>query len=203
MSRRARSVVTVLVSLLLVGGVLGVQVARGGGDFEPLRPADPCQVREVSSRAGGIDGLTERLVLIGVDDAACTLGVSREALTLQLAQTGEPADAQVEALQEGLKQAVREMKDDGSLPPASELVDEAIGNADLNGLLKRVILALPASLVDSAIKTDDVLVRTIDDLDVREILSSLDDPNDLNRQVEVAVTQAVKDSLTQRVRDLV
>ena len=28
------------------------------------------------------------------------------------------------------------MKDDGSLPPASELVDEALDNADLNDFLK-------------------------------------------------------------------
>ena len=203
MTGRVRGLVTVVVTLLLVGGVLGVQLANGGGEFEPLRPADPCQPREVTSRSDGIDGLTERLVLLGIDNAGCTLGISREALTLQLAQAGEPTDAQVDALQDGLKQAVRDMQDDGSLPPTSDLVEETIGNADLNGLLKRLILALPASVVDSALKTDDVLIRTINDLDVREVLSNLDDPRDLNRQIEAAVTQAVKDSLTQRVRDLI
>ena len=46
------------VALALVGGVLGVQLAYGGGEFEPLRPADPCVAREVTSQSDGIDGLT-------------------------------------------------------------------------------------------------------------------------------------------------
>jgi hypothetical protein len=53
------------------------------------------------------------------------------------------------------------------------------------------------------VKTDDVLVRTINDLDLREVLADIDDQDDLNRQVNAAVTQAVKESLLQRLRDLV
>lgn len=193
----------IVLAVVLVATVLGVQVAKGGGTFEPLRTADPCAQREVSSRSDGIEGLTERLVLLGVDNAACSLGISREELTLQLGQPGVRTDEQVDALQKGLKTAVREMKKDGSLPPASDLVDEALATADLNKFVKRIILALPASVIDKALKTDDVLIRTIDDLDVREVLGNLTDADDLNRQVEVAVTQAVKDSLTARVKDLV
>ena len=77
-------------ALALVAGVLWVQVANGGGSFVPLQPADACAERTVDSQADGIDGLTERLVLLGIADAACTLGVSRESLTLELAQSGEP-----------------------------------------------------------------------------------------------------------------
>jgi hypothetical protein len=192
-----------LVALLLVVGVLWVQVARGGGSFEPLQPADPCAERTVTSRSPGIEGLTERLVLLGIDGAACRLGVSREALTLELGQTGDPTGAQVDALRAGLESAVQRMKDDGTLPPASDLVDEALASADLNGFLEGAIRLLPDSLIDSALKTDDVLVRTIDDLDLRAILTDLDDVDDLNSQVEAAVTQAVKDSLAARVRGLV
>ena len=190
-------------ALVLVAGVLGVQLANGGGKFEPLQPADPCVQRTITSRDEGIEGLTERLVLLGIDGAACQLGVSREALTLELAQPGPRTDAEIEALREGLLSAVERMKDDGSLPPASDLVDEAMENADLNEFLKALILALPDSVIDAAVKTDDVLVRTINDLDLREVLANLDDQNDLNRQVEAAVTEAVKDSLVARVRDLV
>jgi hypothetical protein len=190
------------VALVLVSGVLGVQLANGGGTFEPLRPADPCVAREVTSEADGIDGLTERLVLLGIDGAACRLGVSREALTLELAQPGPRTDAEIDALHEGLRAAVRRMKDDGTLPPASELVDEAMDNADLNGFLEAAIRALPDSLVNAAVKTDDVLTRAIDDLDLRSILANLDDQRALNQQMEAAVTQAVKDSLVARLRDL-
>ena len=121
---------------MLVSGVLGVQVAHGGGTFEPLQPADPCVARTVTSQADGMDGLTERLVLLGIDDAACRLGVSREALTLELAQPGPRTDDEIDALRDGLLSAVDRMKDDGTLPPASELVDEALDNADLNDFLE-------------------------------------------------------------------
>jgi hypothetical protein len=191
-----------VLAVALVAGVLAVQVGHGGGSFEPLHPADPCVEREVTSRAEGIDALTERLVLLGIDGAACRLHVSREALTLELAQSDDPTDAQVDALRGGLHDAVRRMKADGTLPPISSFVDEALDNADLNGFLKAAIKALPDSVIDAALKTDDVLDRTIDDLDLRELLANVDDQDDLNRQVEAAVTQAVKDSLVDRLRNL-
>ena len=190
-------------AVLLVTGTLAVQLAHGGGTYEPLKPADACIERPVTSQADGIDGLTERLVLIGLDEAACTLGTSREALTLELARSDEPTRAQVDALRDGLRAAVQRMKADGTLPKASVLVDEALDGADLNGLVKRIIRALPDSVVDGALKTDDVLDRTIDELDVRALLDDVDDPSALNGRVEAAVTQAVKDSLRARLRDLV
>ena len=189
-------------ALVLVSGVLGVQVANGGGTFEPLRSADPCVARTVTSQAQGMDGLTERLVLLGIDGAACRLHVSREALTLELAQPGVRTDAQIEALRQGLLDAVERMKDDGTLPPASDLVDEALDNADLNGFVEAAIRALPDSVVNAALKVDDVLIRTINDLDLRSILANLDNEQDLYEQINAAVEQAVKDSLADRLRDL-
>jgi len=191
-----------VVALVLVSGVLGIQLAHGGGEFEPLRPADPCVVRTVTSQAEGIDALTERLVLLGLDAAACRLGVSREALTLELAQPGPRTDAEVDALRQGLLDAVQTMKADGTLPEASDLVDEALDNTDLNGIIKAAIRALPDSVVNAAVKVDDVLDRTINDLDLRSVLANLDDQHDLNEEMNAAVTQAVKDSLADRLRDL-
>jgi hypothetical protein len=190
------------VAVVLVSGVLGIQVAHGGGRFAPLRPADPCVARTVTSQAEGIDALTERLVLLGLDGAACQLHLSREALTLELAQPGPRTDAEIDALRAGLLSAVQRMKDDGTLPPASDLVDEALDNSDLNSFLKAAIKALPDSVIDAAVKTDDVLVRTIDGLDLRAVLANLENQDDLNRQLNAAVTQAVKDSLVARLRDL-
>jgi len=192
-----------LVAVVLVVAVLGVQLAYGGASYEPLASADPCAERTVASQSAGIEGLTDHLVLVGVDNAACILGVTREAFVLDLAQNGEPTDAQVDALREGMLSAVGEMQDDGSLPPASELVDEALDQADLAGWLETLIRAIPASVVDSALKTDDVLTRAIEDLDLRELLANVDDQDELNAQVQAAVTQAVKDSLVARVQDLI
>lgn len=191
-----------IAAVVLVVGVIGVQVTNGGGRYEPLRPTDACTERPVTSQAEGIDGLTERLVLIGLADAACTLGVSREQLTLDIAQDGGRTTAEIDALRGGLQSAVRQMKADGSLPRASELLDEVLDEANLNGLLERAIRALPDSVIDGALKTDDVLERAVDDLDLRTLLANLDDQGDLEKQVEVAVTEAVKDSLEARLRDL-
>lgn len=191
-----------IVAVLLVVAVLGVQLAYGGASYEPLPSADPCAERTVDSQSDGIDGLTERLVLHGVDNAGCILGVSREEFVLDLAQNGQPTDDQVDALREGLLQAVGEMEEDGTMPPASELVDDALDQAELDGWLETLIRAIPDSAVDAALKTDDVLARAIEDLDLRELLSNVDDQDQLNAQVEAAVTQAVKDSLIDRVRNL-
>jgi hypothetical protein len=202
MTGLARLVGMPVAALVMVSGVLGVQLANGGGTFEPLQPADPCAARTVTSRAEGMDALTERLVLLGIDAAACRLHVSREALTLELAQPGTRTDAEIEALHKGLLDAVQRMKDDGTLPPASDLVDEALDNADLNSFLEAAIRALPDSVVNAALKVDDVLTRTINDLDLRSILANLNNEQDLYQQINAAVTQAVKDSLADRLRDL-
>jgi hypothetical protein len=202
MTGRAGLAILPAAALVLVSGVLGVQLAHGGGKYEPLRSADPCVARHVTSQAHGIDGLSERLVLLGLDGAACRLHLSREALTLELAQPGPRTDAEIDALHEGLLSAVRRMKADGSLPPASDLVDEALDASDLNGFLKAAIRALPDAVINAALKTDDVLTRTIDDLDLRTLLANLDNQDDLNQQINTAVTRAVKESLVARLRDL-
>ncbi len=191
-----------LAALILVAGVVGIQLVNGGGTYEPLKSADPCVKRTVTSQADGIEGLTERLVLLGIDGAACTLQVSREELTLELAQPGSRTDSEIDALRDGLLSAVDEMNTDGTLPPASTLVDEALESADLNGLLKGAIRALPGSVIDAALKTDDVLDRAIGSLDLRTLLANLEDQNQLEQQVSVAVTEAVKDSLLDRLRNL-
>ena len=192
-----------VIAAVLISVVLGVQLAHGGGDYVPTPAANPCAHRVVTPVSTGIDGLGERLVLLGLDGAACRLGVTREALVLQLAEAKHPpTDAEINALRAGLLEAVDRMKADGTLPPASKLTDEALDNSNLNGFLKAAIRALPDSLINSALKTDDVLRRTINDLDLRSLLGNLDDPGDLNRQLDDAVTKAVKASLIARLRGL-
>jgi hypothetical protein len=197
-----RAAVLPVLAAALVSGVLGAELAHGGGDYAPLRTADPCAARAVTPVSTGIDGLTERLVLLGLDGAACRLGISREALTLQLAQPGRRTDAQIGAVRAGLLGAVDRIKADGTLPPASDLADDAVDRSDLNFFVKAAIRALPDSVINSALKTDDVLRRTIRNLDLRDVLSHLNDPGNLNAEIEAAVTKAVRDSLIARLRDL-
>lgn len=197
MTRAARLRAGVLPALaaVLVSGVLGVQLAHGGGRYDPVRPADSCVARPATSVSTGIEGLMERLVLTGMDAAACQLGESREAFALQLAQPGPHSDAQINAFRTGLLIAVDEFKADGELPKASQLAHEAVDASNLSGFRKAVIRAIPDSLINGALKTDDVLRRTINDLDLRSLLADAGDRHALNAQVDAAVTKAVVESL--------
>lgn len=200
MNRRA--VLLPVIATALVSGVLGIQLASGGGDFAPARAADPCAARVVTSVSTGLQGLGERLVLLGLDGAACRLHMTREALILELAQPGTRTKAQLTALRAGLLEAVTRMRNEGSLPRASDLADEALADADLPYLVKAAIRLLPDSLINAALKTDDVLRRTINNLDLRALLADLNNPDEISRRLQAAVTQAVKDSLLARLRDL-
>ncbi len=73
----------VLVALLLSGAALvGVELGKGALDEPAPKIADPCQPRE--GRTGGIDATIQRIVLDGLDGAACRLHTSREELVLSL-----------------------------------------------------------------------------------------------------------------------
>lgn len=192
---RLRAAALPALSVVLVGGMLALQLANGGGRYSPLRPATSCVVQPASSVSTGIDGLTEELVLTGLEAAACQMGVSREALTLELAQPGTHTDAQINALRAGLLTAVDSLKAAGKLPRASQLAREAIDDSNLSSFRKAAIRAIPDALIDRALKTDDVLRRTINDLDLRALLANLSNRQELTNQVDAAVTKAVMESL--------
>ena len=130
--------------------------------------------------------------------------MTREALTLQLAESTSPATAaQVDALRAGLLEAVDRMKADHTLPAASALVGSALDQSNLNFFVKAAIRALPDSVINGALQTDDVLRRAINDLDLRKLLANLDNSADLTQQVDAAVTAAVEASLVARLRGLI
>jgi hypothetical protein len=202
-SARTRLLALPLLAVLLVAAVLAVQVVNGGGRYAPNALADPCTAR-ATTRPSTLDALGQDLVLLGLDGAACRLGTSREALTLDLAQgDGGPTDAQVAALKAGLLDAIDRMDRDGTLPPASDLVDQALDATDLNSLVKLAIRALPDSVIDRALPTDEVLRQAVDDLDVRALLTDLDDADKLGDLVTQAIEEAVRETLVAQVRGLV
>ncbi|MBA3745266.1 hypothetical protein [Sporichthya sp.] len=199
-----RALLLPALSVALVAGVLGVQTANGGGDFAPVEVEDPCTPRVVTAASTtSIDALGELLVLYGLDGAACRLGLSRETLVINLGLATDFADPEIDALRGGLLGAVDRMKAENQLPPASELADEALAEANLNSFVKRLIQALPDGVVNSALRTDDVLRRAVTDLDLRTLLGELEDPNEVQRLITAAITEAVKDSLRGRLKALV
>jgi hypothetical protein len=189
-----------LIAVLLVTAVLGVQVAAGGGDYVPRRPADPCAARPVPAIPARLEPLAERIVLLGLDSAACKLGVSRERLVLALADSSSLDPAAPAALKAGLRDAVDRLDREGRLPKVSQLLPEALDQSDLPGLAKTLIGAIPDATVDSALPTGPLLRRAVDELDVDRLINELDDPHQIESAVRSAILQAARDQILDRLR---
>jgi hypothetical protein len=189
-----------LIAVLLVAGVLGVQVAAGGGDYVPRRPADPCTPRPVPPIPAQLEPVAERIVLLGLDSAACRLGISRERLVLALADTRSLNPDAPAALKAGLADAVNRLDREGRLPKVSQLLPEALDQADLPEFVKTVIGAIPDGAVDSALPTGPVLRRAVADLDIDRLVRELDDPHQLESAVRSAILRAVRDQILDSLR---
>jgi hypothetical protein len=189
-----------LIAVLLVTAVLGVQVTAGGGDYVPRPPADPCAARAVPEIPARLEPLAERIVLLGLDSAACKLGVSRERLVLALADTRSLDPRAPAALKAGLRDAVDRLDREGRLPKVSQLLPEALDQSDLPGLAKTLIGAIPDATVDSALPTGPLLRRAVDELDVELLINELDDPHQIDSAVRSAILQAARDQILDRLR---
>ena len=189
-----------LIAVVLVAAVLGVQVAAGGGHYVPRRPANPCAQRPIPPIPPQLEPLAERIVLLGLDNAACRLGISRERLVLALADTRSLDPRAPAALKAGLRDAVDRLNREGRLPKASQLLPDALDHAGLPEIAKTIIDAIPARLVDNALPTAQVLRRTIDELDVARLLHELNDPRHLNSAVQSAILHAALGEILDRLR---
>ena len=195
-----RALALPLIAVLLVAVVLGAQVAAGGGDYVPRRPADPCAPRPVPPLPAQLEPVAERIVLLGLDGAACRLGISRERLVLALADTRSLDPDAPPALKAGLRSAVDRLDREGRLPKVSQLLPEALEQADLPGFVKTVIAAIPDGTVDSALPTAPLLRGAIDELNVQELVGELDDPQQLESAIRTAILQAARDQILDRLR---
>jgi hypothetical protein len=110
-----------LVALLVAGAVLiGVQLANGAADAGALAIEDPCGERPAFP-GEGFDAVLQRIVLDGIDGAACELGTTREELVLSFSPSSgvEPIpwdDETIEAaLRAGLLGSIEDAEQRGSL----------------------------------------------------------------------------------------
>jgi len=82
MRRRPTRAVAFLLALLLAAAALvGVELGKGAARSVSPPIAKPCQTRP-SFPGSGLDAITQRILLDGLDDAACRLGTTREELVL-------------------------------------------------------------------------------------------------------------------------
>jgi hypothetical protein len=189
-----------LIAVVLVTAVLGIQVAAGGGDYVPRKPADPCAARAIPPLPAQMEPLAERVVLLGLDNAACRLGISRERLVLAIAETRSLDPGAPAALKAGLHDAVDRLERERRLPKVSQLLPEALGQSNLPDLVKTIIRAIPAGVVDSALPTGPLLQRAVDELDVDQLSRQLDDPQQIESAVQAAILKAARGEILARLR---
>jgi len=110
-----------VVLALLLAGVALIVVELGLGALSEPTPkiADPCRPRE--GRTGGFDATVQRIVLDGLDGAACRLHSSREELVLSvgggsLAPRHWDEHTIEVALRAGMLRAVDEAEQRGDVP---------------------------------------------------------------------------------------
>jgi len=132
-SRRAAHVA--LVAPFIGAAVLiGIELANGAAGAGALAVQDPCEPREAFP-GEGFDATLQRIVLDGLDGAACELGTTREELVLSLAPS---SGVRIEWDGGTIEQAVRA----GLL--------EAIADAEERGSLNAIVAAVLRELVERA-----------------------------------------------------
>ena len=188
-----------LIAVLLVVAVLGVQLAAGGGHYVPLRPANPCTPRPVPPIPAQLEPLAEQIVLLGLDGAACRLGISRERLVLALAETRSLDPRASAALKAGLVDAVDRLNREDRLPKVSQLLPQALDQANLPGIVKTIIGAIPNGVIDNLLPTAPLLRQTVNELDVDRLLRQLDNPNQLDSALQSAILQAALRQILDRL----
>jgi hypothetical protein len=120
----------VLVALLLAGvALVAVELGLGALQEPSPRIADPCRPRD--GRTGGIDATIQRIVLDGLDGAACRLHTTREELVLSI---GGGSLAPRHWDEHTIEVALRA----GML----RAVDEAVGRGDVPGFLAPALRSL-------------------------------------------------------------
>jgi hypothetical protein len=126
----------VAIALALLGAEL--VSARSGGDAQLV--AAPCSARAPFG-GGGIDSTVQRIVLDGLDLAACSLGTTREQLVLSVAPgaKGDPRvrARRIAALRAGLLRAVDRGEKRGDVPGLlAPVIRQIVKHAPIDQILE-------------------------------------------------------------------
>jgi hypothetical protein len=117
---RRRGAIAALVALFAGAALLiALEFANGAAEAGSLAIRDPCASRP-AYQGQGLDPVLQRIVLDGLDGAACELGASREELVLSLSPASKADirwdDETIErALRAGLLGAIDDAEQRGSL----------------------------------------------------------------------------------------
>jgi hypothetical protein len=138
MTRGAHALI--LLAIVAVGALVAMQLARGALDQGALALPDPC-TRTVSVPGDSVDARAQRIALRALDDAACDLGTSREALlervTVAVEEGGGLSDEVEDALKDGLRAAIDTEQEQGGINALTALaLSQAVRFAPFDWLLR-------------------------------------------------------------------
>ena len=131
------------IAALLAAAVvfMAVELAMGAWSFGEVRRENPCTAR-TPSLGSGFDAALQRIVLDGLNGAACRLHTTREQLVESLGPSGAHtrpwSDEQIQtAVRGGLVRAIDEAEQRGDLPGiAATLLREAAKHAPIKFLVE-------------------------------------------------------------------
>ncbi len=113
-----RSGLLVLAAVGLAAVILiAVELGRGGASYGSVATAHPC-AEHAAFAGGGLDATVQRIVLDGLDGAACRLGTTREQLVLSFSGTGPTRWSRKtieQAVRAGLLRAVEQAESRGDI----------------------------------------------------------------------------------------
>jgi len=139
----------VVVAALCAGtlGLLVIERSSGAADYGARRQSSPCTAATDPFPGGGLDATLQRIVLSGLNGAACELGTTREALLLALAPNSGFDDVHWDrptaerALRGGFERAIDDADHRGSLPGwAASILRVIVQRAPIDLLLKGIDL---------------------------------------------------------------
>ena len=142
MSRRRLAPAQALLAALLVvtAALLIAELGAGAASGVPPKLGDPCRPRQ--AQTDGLDATIQRIVLDGLDGAACRLHTTREELVLSLGGAAGhhrrwDAHTIEVALRAGLLRAVDDAERRGDLPSfAAAVVRRLVRAAPLERLIQ-------------------------------------------------------------------
>jgi len=132
--------VKVLAPLLAAAvALLAVELGMGAWGFGEVHRQDPCTAR-TPSLGGGVDAALQRIVLDGLNGAACRLHTTREQLVEALGPSGSsrwtPEQIQ-QAVRAGLVRSIDESEQRGDLPGiVASVLREAAKHAPVKFLVQ-------------------------------------------------------------------
>jgi hypothetical protein len=130
-----------IVAVLLAAAVvfLAVELGLGAWGFGEVKRVDPCTAT-TPSLGSGVDATLQRIVLDGLNGAACRLHTTREELVQSLGSSGSKrwSDEQIQvAVRAGLVQAIDKAEHRGDVPGIlAGLLREAAKHAPVRFLIE-------------------------------------------------------------------